>query len=54
MIGAVQKAVVGYYDSRNRKYENIDFNKPMEVLNLPATFQQRTGSLRTCPYNPRE
>jgi hypothetical protein len=43
MIGAVQKAVVGFYNSRLAKYENLVFNKPMEVLGLTGNISVKDG-----------
>lgn len=43
MIGAVQKAVVGFYNSRSAKYENRVFNKPMEVLCLMGNISIKDG-----------
>jgi hypothetical protein len=34
VIGAVQKAVVGFYDQETRKYENIILDKHLEILSL--------------------
>ena len=43
MIGAVQKAVVGYYDEKTGKYINFEFQKPMEVLNLTGNVSVKDG-----------
>jgi len=43
MIGAVQKAVVGFYDEKEGKYINIQFDKPMEVLNLTGNVSIKDG-----------
>lgn len=43
MIGAVQKAVVGYYDEKAGKYINFEFEKPMEVLNLAGNVSIKDG-----------
>ncbi len=43
MIGAVQGAVVGFYDSRSGKYEDMVFDKPMEVLSLTGNISLKDG-----------
>ncbi len=43
MIGAVQRAVAGFYDSEAEKYENFVFEKPMEVLSLVGNVSLKDG-----------
>ncbi len=43
MIGAVQRAVAGFYDSEAEKYENFVFEKPMEVLSLTGNVSLKDG-----------
>lgn len=34
IIGAVQRATIGYYDQKKRKYVKKKINLPMEILNI--------------------
>lgn len=43
MIGAVKKAVVGFYDSKKEKYKKVVFEKPMEVLCLTGNVSLKDG-----------
>ncbi len=43
MIGAVQRAVVGFYDSRSGKYVDIVYDKSMEVLSLTGNISVKDG-----------
>lgn len=43
MIGALQKAIVGFYDHKAGKYINCEFEKPMEVLNLTGNVSIKDG-----------
>ena len=43
MIGAVQRAVAGFYDSEAEKYENFVFEKPMEVLSFTGNVSLKDG-----------
>ena len=42
-LGAVQKARVGYYDQNNKKYEFIDYDRHLEILNLTGNVSVRDG-----------
>lgn len=33
-IGAVEKAVTGYYDQQTKEYQFLSMDQPMEILNL--------------------
>ncbi|WP_297211404.1 MULTISPECIES: PPC domain-containing DNA-binding protein [Thermodesulfovibrio] len=37
-IGAVERAKIGYYDQRNRKYMSQEFSEPMEILSLKGNI----------------
>ncbi len=43
MIGAVKRAVLGFYDSSNGQYRDILFEKPMEVLSLMGNITTKDG-----------
>lgn len=43
MIGAVKRAVAGFYDSEKEQYVDIVFDKPMEVLSLTGNISLKGG-----------
>jgi len=43
-IGAVQKAVIGYYHQDKREYEYLNFDKHLEILNLTGNISIKDGS----------
>ncbi|MBM4388669.1 MAG: DNA-binding protein [Deltaproteobacteria bacterium] len=42
-IGAVKKACVGFYDQDGKRYERIEFNGDMEILNLTGNISIKEG-----------
>jgi len=42
-IGATTHAVVAYYDQKARKYNPIEFNGGMEIINLHGNVSMRDG-----------
>lgn len=42
-IGAVDRAVVGYYDQKERSYQTLILDAPMEVLNLTGNVSLVDG-----------
>jgi hypothetical protein len=42
-LGAVEKARLQYYDQKNRAYQNIALDQPMEILNLHGNISQKEG-----------
>lgn len=43
MIGAVQRAVVGFYNSQEEKYVNTELDRPLEVLSLIGNVSLKDG-----------
>jgi predicted DNA-binding protein with PD1-like motif len=43
-IGAVQKAVIGYYHQDKREYEFITLDQHLEILNLTGNISIKDGS----------
>ncbi|MBW1644703.1 MAG: DNA-binding protein [Deltaproteobacteria bacterium] len=43
-IGAVQKAVIGYYHQDKREYEYLTLDKHLEILNLTGNISIKDGS----------
>ena len=43
-IGAVQKAVIGYYHQDKREYEFLTFDQHLEILNLTGNISIKDGS----------
>jgi len=43
-IGAVQKAVIGYYHQDKREYEYLNLDKHLEILNLKGNISIKDGS----------
>ena len=44
-IGAVQKAVLGYYDQKKKKYKRIIMNKPMEIVAGMGNISSKDNNL---------
>jgi predicted DNA-binding protein with PD1-like motif len=42
-IGAVTRAKVAYYDQQQMKYNEIELNQPMEILNLNGNISIKDG-----------
>ncbi len=42
-IGALQKAVLGYYNQKEFKYQSIEINKPVEVVSLSGNISLKEG-----------
>ena len=42
-IGAVQKATVGYYNQKSKKYKKISINKPMEITSGIGNISIKDG-----------
>lgn len=42
-IGAVDQAVVGLYDVREKLYHKKEFNEPMEIASLLGTVTEKEG-----------
>lgn len=42
-IGAVQKAVVAFYDQKEHEYRRVEFNRPMELLSLTGNISVKDG-----------
>ncbi|MBW1849018.1 MAG: DNA-binding protein [Deltaproteobacteria bacterium] len=43
-IGAVQKAVIGYYHQDKREYEYLNLDKHLEILNLTGNISIKDGN----------
>lgn len=43
VIGAVEKAVIGYYNQDKRVYEEIEFNEHLEILSCLGNLSLRDG-----------
>ncbi|MFH1055897.1 MAG: DUF296 domain-containing protein [Candidatus Altiarchaeota archaeon] len=43
MIGAVKSATISYYDQKARKYHDIEFNEPMEVVHCTGNICIKDG-----------
>ena len=43
-IGAVQKAVIGYYHQDKREYEYLNLDKHLEILNLTGNISIKGGN----------
>lgn len=43
VIGAVQRAVVGFYDQATRKYSSLAFDKPLEILSVTGNISLKDG-----------
>lgn len=44
-LGAVEKAVTGYYDQHKRKYAFTEHNEPMEIVSLTGNISLREGKI---------
>ena len=42
-IGAVQKAVIAYYDQKQMKYHDIELDEPMEIVSLYGNISLKDG-----------
>ena len=42
-LGAVQKARVGFYNQKDRKYEFLEIDKPLEITSLTGNISLRDG-----------
>ncbi|MFA5779987.1 MAG: PPC domain-containing DNA-binding protein [Elusimicrobiota bacterium] len=42
-IGAVQKATIGYYNQKAKKYKKISINKPMEIVSGIGNISVKEG-----------
>jgi len=43
VIGAVEKAVISYYDQDKREYQDIEFDQHLEILNCLGNLSLRDG-----------
>ncbi|HHY60461.1 MAG TPA: DNA-binding protein [Clostridia bacterium] len=43
MIGALRRAVLGYYDQQKREYKNIEINRPVEIVSGIGNISLRDG-----------
>ncbi|MBN1383642.1 MAG: DUF296 domain-containing protein [Elusimicrobia bacterium] len=44
-IGAVQKAVIGFYNQKSKKYKKMMINKPMEIVSGIGNISLKDGKL---------
>ena len=42
-LGAVQRARLAYYDQKEMKYSNIEFNEPMEIVSMYGNITLKEG-----------
>lgn len=42
-MGAVQRAKLAYYDQQALKYNDLTFNRPMEIVSLSGNISMRDG-----------
>ena len=42
-IGAVQKARIGYYNQKNRDYEFVTLDQPLEIIDLKGNVSIKDG-----------
>ncbi len=45
VIGAVDRAVVGFYDTRARQYRNLDFEGPLEIVACMGNVSIKDGEI---------
>lgn len=43
VIGAVKKALVGFYDQHKREYSSLEFDEPLEILHCTGNLSMRDG-----------
>lgn len=43
VIGAVKKAMVGFYDQHQREYNSLEFDEPLEILHCTGNLSMRDG-----------
>ena len=43
VIGAVEKAVIGFYNQQKRQYEHISFEQDLEIVNCSGNISLRQG-----------
>ncbi len=43
-IGAVEQAVIGYYDQQAGRYDSLPFRRGMEIVNLQANVSIKDGA----------
>ncbi|NLX90564.1 MAG: DNA-binding protein [Firmicutes bacterium] len=44
VIGAVKKAVLGFYDQQSKEYRSLYFNKPLEILHCSGNLSIKDGT----------
>ncbi|KKM10819.1 hypothetical protein SY88_12135 [Clostridiales bacterium PH28_bin88] len=42
-IGAVKKAVIGFYDQDKKEYGSLEFEEPLEILTCLGNFSRKDG-----------
>ncbi len=45
LIGAVTKAVLGYYDTEDHKYVNKEFDFPLEIVSCMGNVSKKDGEI---------
>lgn len=43
IIGALRRAVLGFYDQEKREYKNIEFNQPLEIVSGIGNISLKDG-----------
>lgn len=46
LIGAVERAVIAFYDQDEYKYKNIEINRPMEIVSTMGNISQKDGDVK--------
>jgi len=46
MIGAVSRAVIGYFDGRTKEYKKHTFDKDMEIVSCMGNFSKKADGTR--------
>jgi len=44
IIGAVQKAVISYYHQEKKQYQDLEFNKHLEILSCTGNISLKDGN----------
>jgi uncharacterized protein len=45
LVGAVDKAVLGFYDTETREYVNREFEGPLEIVSCIGNVSERDGEI---------
>lgn len=43
MIGALRRAVLGFYDQQKREYKTLEFNRPLEIVSGIGSISLKDG-----------